>query len=264
MKRLLLFFTLTFLALAPASAQPQPDTAQRAALDAFTARHGASWHIRWNEHTGTPASIFWGKTLPFTGTPLEAARTFLQENHKLFKMRSDLSDLTHIRTQAHRGIHHVKFQQTYQGLPVEGAEYLVHIHEDGGVDMANGTYYPTIQAPTRPALTEAAALRIAQSDLGNDVALQDGSTGELVVYPGDAQFHLAWKLRLSSETPPDAWIYYVDALSGAVLHKRSDYRELAVLGSGARLTLEPASRLPEPVAPGAPPPGPEAQGFAHV
>ncbi len=243
MKRLLLLFSLT-LVVSAAQAQVQPDATQRAALDTFTTRNGDSWRIRWNEQTGTPASIFWGKTRPFMGAPLEAAKAFLIENRDLFKMQPDLADLTHVRTQEHRGIYHVKFQQTYQGLPVDGAEYLVHIHEDGGVDMANGVYYPAIQAPTQPSLTEAAALRIAQSDLGADVALSDDVTSELVVYPGDALFHLAWKLRLSSPNLPGSWIYYVDALSGEILYHRTDYREATLTESGGPLTLERAPMEP--------------------
>jgi Zn-dependent metalloprotease len=240
MKRLLLLFVLTFLIPAPASAQNQPDAAQRVALDAFTARHGDSWRVRWNERTGTPASIFWGKTRPFKGSPVEAARAFLRENRELFGMPPDLSDLRHIRTQTRLGINHVKFQQTYQGLPVVGAEYLVHVHEDGGVDMANGVYYRAVRAPTRPALTATAALRIARTDLGPGVVWQNEES-KLVVYPGDAQFHLTWKLRLSGESLPDSWIYYVDAVSGGVLRKQRDYREVASLTSGAKLTFDATS-----------------------
>ncbi len=248
MKKLLATFFFTIVLLAPASAQVQPDAAQRAAKDAFTARHGNTWFIRWNETTGTPASIFWGKTQPFEGTPLEAARAFLLENRKLFKMKPGLSDLEHVRTQERRGIYHVKFQQTYRGLPVDGAEYLVHIHEDGGIDMVNGAYYPTVAAPTRPVVTETAALGIAQTDLGNEVELAEEDASELVVYPDDARFHLAWKLHLTAENLLGAWVYYVDAINGKVLHKRSDVREIAPLRSGARLTLKRsplASKAPE-------------------
>ena len=145
--RFLATLVALFLFASSAYGQVEPDPTRQAAWEQFKSRQGADWEVNWNAKTGIPASIVSGRTKPYSGPPDKAAETFLKEHYRLFEMDPDLSDLRLDTVRQVRNVHHVRFQQTYQGLPVYDAEYLVHILTDGRIIMTNGIYYPNIEVP---------------------------------------------------------------------------------------------------------------------
>ncbi len=137
-------------------------------------------------------------------------------------MRADLSDLKLDRVDTHNEITHVRFRQTWNGIPVWEGDYLVHLRPDGRVEMANGNYYPAIKAPSSPAITEAAARQIALDDLGGRVSLRGEIDTELVVYPNDPKngFLLTWKVLVPANAPVGGdWQFFVDATDGTIVEK---------------------------------------------
>ena len=218
-----------FLVVSSAYGQVEPDSIRRAAWEQFESQQGSDWEINWNEKTGTPASIVSGRTKPYSGPPDKAAEAFLKENYGLFGMQPDLSSLKLDTVRQVRNVRHVRFQQTYQGLPVYDAEYLVHLLTDGRVVMANGNYYPDIEASTTPRVSEKTAQKVALDDLGGNVELSGDVSGRLVVYPKDEQFHLAWELNVPL-APFGGWVYFVDAGSGDVLDRLNELVD--VTGTG--------------------------------
>lgn len=191
-RTLFLLFTLFFFAHMAVGQDVTPDATRQAAWDAFEEQEGPTWRVRWHERTGLPRSLVGGLTHPYTGGPEAAARTFLTDYRTLFGMKTDLADLKHVQTRVNRvGVRHVTFQQYYEGLRVEGAQYKVHLRKDGRVDMANGFYYPSIAVSTTSTVTEAQAIRIAEADLDAPGAPDFQVTSELVIYPGEKAFHLA-------------------------------------------------------------------------
>lgn len=199
------------------------DSVRKAVFQQFKARHGSEWKISWNEKTGMPLSVFSGTTEPTAGSPQQAARTFLVQNRSLFGMKSELSDLQlkEIRT-SRDGIRHVRFQQTHKGVPVYNGTYQVHIRPDGRIDMANGHYYPGIEAPSTPGVSAASAQQTALADLGAQVKLKREAESTLMVYraPENKNFTLAWKIQLRTGAPAAGlWQFFVDAGNGQVLSK---------------------------------------------
>ena len=211
---------LLLCSISPSLAQDEPTADQEAAWQAFKATHGENWEIRWNEQTGVPEAITQGLSRPFHGSPLQAATAFLSENASLFRMKRDLINLKHVKTLEDEGIHHVTFQQTHQGLPVEDAVYLVHVHTDGRVDMANGTYYPKIEASSRASLGEKQALATALKDASPAAKLEE-SRVELVIFPVEGGFRTAWKVAFKMSAPAGTWRYFIDAENGQILDKQN-------------------------------------------
>lgn len=148
----------------------------------------------------------------------------------MFALKNDLSDLQHRKTRYNRGVYHVTFDQYYGGIRVERAEYRVHVRENGRIDMANGFYYPNVIVSTTPSVSMTDAVRITRIDL--DIPLEHNLdvNSELVVYPKNEDFRLAWRLILFSKDPFIDWKYWIDAHTGEVISKY--HRLTHVTGTG--------------------------------
>ena len=157
-------------------AQEQLVNAKKVQWEQFKEQEGNNWEVRWNQETGVPNVISNGLSKPYSGTPESIARQFLTEHRALFSMKSTLNDLRHSETLTNRGVHHVTFDQYYKGVRVEDAEYLVHIRENGQVDMANGNYHPNINIPITAPTTGNNAVLYAKANLGATVAEKDINT----------------------------------------------------------------------------------------
>jgi len=204
------------------------DSLRKAAWQEFQNQNGPKWRIRWNKKTGLPVSIWLGKTKKaYTGTPEKAARDFLADYQTLFGF-TNLSQMKYIRTQTFRGISHITFNQTFNDIPVYNAEFKVHIRQDGHVDMANGNYFPNIQVSTTPSVSSSSAGQTAQNDLHSTAKITVPVTSsKLVIYRDQKkQFHLAWKIILSSDKPLAAWLYFVDAQSGHVIFRLNQLTDI--------------------------------------
>ncbi len=129
------------------------------------------------------------------------------------------------------GQKHLRFEQTWNDIPVYGGDIWIHIKEEKIV--FNGRYVPT---PSNVALTPRVqaeeALEIVQSDLSKHAEIVTLSPAmlqfvggeshreKLMIYPApDGEgFHLAWEIEMVPHVG-DRWKYFVDAQTGAVLHK---------------------------------------------
>ena len=70
-----------------------------------------------------------------------------------FRMRAPSQELTLIRDERDRiGMHHVRFQQQYNGVEVFGAVMIAHMR-GARIDSVTGTYFPDLSLDTRPSLT---------------------------------------------------------------------------------------------------------------
>lgn len=197
--------------------QVGPDSIQIAAWDAFNNFYTNNWTVRWNENTGTPAFLFGHKTHPYGGTPDQIARIFLLENKTMFNMKDTLQDLTLERIRESQGITHIKFRQTYEGVPVYSAEYYVHIGSDNRINMVNGKYFPNIQANVNPTLTDSEAINYAETQVTIQGPLSSQETVELVLYPVEDSFILVWKVILPN-VPYAIWRCFVNASNGQTLY----------------------------------------------
>lgn len=58
-------------------------------------------------------------------------------------------------------MHHVRYQQTYQRVPVFGGELIVHLNSDGDVRVVNGRVVPEIDLDPTPRLSAQHAIELA-------------------------------------------------------------------------------------------------------
>lgn len=127
---------------------------------------------------------------------------------------------------------HVRMQQLLQGIPVYGAEVILHLKNEE-VYLFNGRYYPsaTLNATT-PTLTENAALQVALDDVQQyhtiktissqhlDWMNMEPNQGHLVVFYQGDHARLCWQLDVFPNLMA-RWTYLVDAQNGEILRKFS-------------------------------------------
>ena len=180
MKRILMFAALATMVIGTAHARtvrvretdlwrPARNAAGKVPGGAASARPGASAAIR----------------------AVEALRDRLGISADAGTLRVRLADTDRF------GRTHVRLQQLYKGLEVDGRELIVHFGADGGVYEVNGDYLEGISLDTTP-LTEAPGATLVVYCAGDDAAAA----------------RLAWKMR---EGKRDV---FADARTGEVIHVR--------------------------------------------
>ncbi len=228
----LLTATLTFQAWAqppsqnPPALSPRQDRGQAAAQSLLVQlQEGAQGEIRISYHAETGKVRFIGTTpqqpirqsVPLQGlmpdaTTLTAARTFLTTYGPLFGLEDPYRDLRVMRIQqADQGRSFVRFQQTYQGIPVVGGELIVQVVGPGDIASAGGEVLPDLDLDTTPTVdaetARARALELIRREYGLDPDQVEVTEPELWIYnpallggPGPRINTLVWRMEV---TPVD-------------------------------------------------------------
>lgn len=137
------------------------------------------------------------------------------------------------------GMNHYRYQQYYKGVKVEDAEYLIH-GKNGVVQTINGDFKNVNLNSISPSVNEKQAIDKAlnfvhakkykweDSDLEKLIKLQTNNSnatyfpkGEIVITESSLQdssrLKLAWKFKISSLSPINEQLIYVDAVTGEVI-----------------------------------------------
>jgi Zn-dependent metalloprotease len=170
------------------------------------------------------------------------AQAFLSQHGYEFGMAS-LNELKLGRVEKDQlGFTHVRFFQTYDGLPVVFGEMIVHLNTKGEVYAVNGKFAKDIFISTSPSITEADAQNIARLQCQYDfqpMNSPDAASAKLVLLPlgivtppnppvnggGSDDVHLAWQVLVTDDETV-SYTYYIDALSGQTLKALSNTRNL--------------------------------------
>ncbi len=139
------------------------------------------------------------------------------------------------------GITHERFTQMYNGVPVEGGEYITHA-KNGIVQSVNGMWFDGVTLNTTPTLTKNNAIDKATLFVGasiykwqiveeeawlktvrRDPAATYFPSGQLVIVCRNGNiwekdYVLAWKLDVYAAEPMSRHWIYVDAQTGAIVH----------------------------------------------
>ncbi len=222
MKTFLTLCCILFTTVVAAQTNDMLHTTRLSKTEQFKNNSSADWNIRWKGETLVPRVLSNGLSKAYQGTPESIARQFLKDHNEFFAMNKELNDVQFKQSKTHRGVTHVTFNQYYNGMPVEGAQYKVHIRADGRVDMANGYYYPDINISGRASVSPGSAMNTALGDLEIAAAEQIKDIPELVVYPvNDTSLILAYKIHMLIEEPYTNWIYFIEAQTGEILEKQN-------------------------------------------
>ncbi|HKZ78855.1 MAG TPA: M4 family metallopeptidase [Pyrinomonadaceae bacterium] len=140
-----------------------------------------------------------------------AANTTAASSLQLNKVSSDQIGSTHVR-----------FDQTYEGLKVFGAQLIVHMNSLG-ITAVNGHYVPGVQVSKTPAVSAARAAATAlQQQVGSaplklvKTELSIYRTGLLEGYQGQSVLAYSVEVTDGKATRSQIWI---DAMKGTVLNR---------------------------------------------
>lgn len=137
------------------------------------------------------------------------------------------------------GVSHRKYQQYYKGIKIENAEYLVH-GKNNLIETINGNFEEVTIASVTPSVTGKQALTSAMKyvhaskykwedeSLELNIKKVSGNpqatyfpTGELVITKDELKkgnnLRLAWKFKISSLSPNNEQLIYVDAFTNEVI-----------------------------------------------
>ena len=153
------------------------------------------------------------------GDAESVARAFLTAYAAVFRLDHPNEELTKRRIDIDKiGTTHVRFDQTYRGLPIPGAELIVHLDHERRVVLVNGT---TIATPSEldvtPALSADDARAIAARDAGLAADACAACATDLVVFAErGAKPRLAWRVAALAGAIQGAE-RTIDAQGGALL-----------------------------------------------
>jgi hypothetical protein len=176
-----------------------PQAAERAELRGFFQRHGNQWEVRWDQRGNRPnlvqghgVSVFPGRGNGLQGAAVrslpEAAqkmRGFMNEFPEMFGV--DQADLQ-LHEETSRSFKNyywtIEFQQTYQGVPVEGAKVFFRVNHGNIVQFGSERIGP-IHINATPRLTAAEAMQRVMDETGLTLErlASMSNPGTLKIYP---------------------------------------------------------------------------------
>ncbi|GAK61601.1 Neutral metalloprotease, putative [Candidatus Vecturithrix granuli] len=202
-----------------AAFEPQQEEMRSRSISALKTLHekaSGRVKIRWNLRTGAVHSVRGLLTESQKGTAQDIADRFLSENHELFGISADVSELHFTSVEERRGVKHVKYQQHYRGLEVIGAEMTVHIDQSNRVQMVNGNYFPGIQVDlSTSSVSENTAIEATLQAIQTDE--QPAAQTDLVIFPQGDQYVRAYKVTMKTKNPLGDWVFFVEASTGTLL-----------------------------------------------
>ncbi len=160
------------------------------------------------------------------------AQLFMQDMGNAFRIQHAEDEMHVLQTETDDlGHTHVKMQQEWMGVPVYGAEAIVHFDQTGNVRMT-GRLQPSCKlTDVSPAISDQDAINVAMAQLAGETVITSltaeqqtmlgytGPVAELVIYPLEGittSYKLAWKFTLRPNFLR-RYEFYVDAKTGAIL-----------------------------------------------
>ena len=242
--------------------------ASRAALSQFDRVDDAAW----SEARDVPVFLSGELRAASSAQPAAIAEAFLDEQTALLRVSGPVDfAITRVK-QDDAGTSHVRVMQEVSGVPIFGAESVVHIGRQGQVYAFGGDVHPAASAVgTKAALSAQAALAVAKAWLPAGTVLtidavqmpESGPmaeptalapTSRLVIYPeSESAYRLAYQVSLQVASPdPAFWQVFVDAQTGDVFHQFNAIHTAAGHNNGADVDFAVAETVNLEAAPVAP------------
>ncbi|HWU85640.1 MAG TPA: M4 family metallopeptidase [Kofleriaceae bacterium] len=138
---------------------------------------------------------------------------------------------------------HIRMNQVHDGLPVWGADVVLHTRGDQ-IDFVAGNRVPNLGGfDVEPEVKGDVALATAKADYNSKIQVPRASlayqreSSDLVIYPQrGAETRLAWHVVFFTERQggmdPGLWNYFVDAKTGVILDKFNAVHHALAQASG--------------------------------
>ena len=169
---------------------------------------------------------------------------FREKLSKEFKIRKE-DEFFLIKTTTDKlGFTQFKYNQTYNGITVFGAQYII-LEKNNLVTSANGKFISNLEINTNPTITSEEAIKSAMSTIGlnkyrwedekSEQAIKSRTKNknashypkpELLIAPIDGnykngKFCLCWKFNIAGLSLSKAWTVFIDAQTGELINKIS-------------------------------------------
>lgn len=208
----------------------------------FIQKHG-EWSVQWNEATRTPHRAY-GQAIQIPGYSIitaenveSAARSFLENNSAALGISPRELKLTAARQV--QGKWYVSFAQEKEDIPVLFSEVELRIFRNGQVMALGVDFYREIELPLTPSISYLEAKSLSLKDLRfNSATDRIAGKEELYILPRridrEVEFHLVYKVEITTENPEGNYLAFVDAGSGEIIwrHNRVRYAEARVKQTG--------------------------------
>ncbi len=161
---------------------------------------------------------------------------YLSGNQNSFRRSQAQSTLQIVdRNSDSQGKQHYRLQQHYNGIPVYGMYITAHIGTDKkiyAITNDSSTEIENIVLNTQPTIVESHAINYLQAaieqeqgytitfDASDDILRKTEPQAELLIYPFNDTYFLAYRVELTYSQPVDGrWVGFVNAHTGEVLKK---------------------------------------------
>ena len=178
-------------------------------------------NIRINKITGVPIALYKPNYPVNSDTPENMAKQFLTENHELFKLSTDLSELKYFTTKETPGGYHVHFDQYIGQYPVFNSRVNITISRENSVVFVSNGSKIQYGVKTEPDLekiniSSIQALISAKNylEFSGSVAFEKSEAG---IYYNQGTFRLAQVVTIvPAEELFGQWEILVDAQTGEI------------------------------------------------
>ncbi len=203
--------------------------------------NASNMRVRWNDFGGSPDVITGFASQPFSGTPEEAGKAFLSQNAAAFGI-SNMNDLRVFSQRTALGGYLIRFQQTFNGIPVTDGGVGLVMNGNKQVIMASGPFFRNVAINTQPSISADQAAALAAADLnqfkanlpsyitnllqpGLNLLSQQASAisnlpPTLGIYPTADGYRLVWKIGKFSTDPFGLYMVSIDANTGETVARK--------------------------------------------
>lgn len=179
---------------------------------------------KWNERARVPVFVKEKFAEKYTSSNPSDAINYLKKNESKTGIKHPDKNLKVKNSQKDKyGMTHVRFNQSINGVNVEGSEVIVHFNKNNEVVSVNGNINQTIaeaSVDTTASLSSDTAVKQALSTVRAPEELTYEPTSELILYPFEGENHIAYKVNVNfMGEDPGNWFVFVDANTGKIIDK---------------------------------------------
>jgi len=152
----------------------------------------------------------------------DMALAFIMAHRSLFKLKQPDKELRVKSASVDDfGNRHIKFEQIFQDIPARACEIIIHLNKNNKIYRAQGRYIPTPEnINISPGIEQDQALENIALALDSKTGCPECSLQLVIFAPPSGNPRLAYEIK-AIRGLTDRWLFFVDAIDGKILQKRS-------------------------------------------
>jgi Zn-dependent metalloprotease len=172
--------------------------------------------LTWRKN-GALASARGFSSRPYGGTKIEAAAAFVAE-HRDWLGGVSPQNLQPLQTRRVGSRTYVRFEQHLNGVPIRGAQLILHLNEGNSVEALNSHLEPNVVTRGEWRIQKNEAVELALKAHGSKPS--DVPAAERLYMLREGVASPVWRVMFRSANPPGDWEYLLSAVTGSVVAKQ--------------------------------------------